>query len=242
MAEFPALPLWTDAYLADCDHLTDAEHGRYLMLLFCLWRAPRQRIPNDNAWLARKFRRTEEAVIAELRPLIAELCHSTGNWITQKRLSREWKYVAAKQKNRSDGAKRFWQNKKTSCNATPPTPTPTPTPTPIKKESIDLPDWLSKEAWSGYVENRKAQKAEMTPRAEMLAIKTLDRLRAQGHDPAAVLDQSVQNGWKGLFLIKQEHTHGRTKQPTSTDRHLAGIASIVDDIRAGRTGGTQTGA
>src|SRR4051812_21801143 len=58
MAEFPALPLWTDAYLADCGHLSDAEHGRYFLLLMAMWRAPECRLPNDNDWLARRFRRS----------------------------------------------------------------------------------------------------------------------------------------------------------------------------------------
>ncbi len=42
--------------------------------------------------------------------------------------------------------------------------------------------------------------------------------------------------------MNRKPDNGRDRKPTSTDRHLAGIASIVDDIRAGRTGGRQTGA
>ena len=40
MATFPALPLWTDAYLSDTDHLTFEEHGVYLRLLMMIWRNP----------------------------------------------------------------------------------------------------------------------------------------------------------------------------------------------------------
>jgi hypothetical protein len=40
MAEFPALPLWTDAYLGDTRHLSQSEHGAYLLLLITAWRTP----------------------------------------------------------------------------------------------------------------------------------------------------------------------------------------------------------
>src|SRR6266498_2784415 len=62
MAEFPALPLWTDAYIADTTHLSDAEHGRYLLMLMHLWRTPNKKFPNDDAWLARKFGRTADEI------------------------------------------------------------------------------------------------------------------------------------------------------------------------------------
>ncbi len=126
MAEFPAMPLWTDAYLADCGHLDDAETGRYLMILILLWRAPKQRFPNDDGWLARKFRRTEDAVRLQLRPLIAEFCLCSGNWITQDRLTREFAYVKSKSKKQSARAKARWDNEKHSCRGYAPTPTPTP--------------------------------------------------------------------------------------------------------------------
>ena len=136
MAKFPAMPWWTDAYLADCGHLDDAEHGRYLMILIHLWRAPGQRFPNDDVWLARKFRRSVEEVRAELRPLIKEFCSSDGNWITQGRLKREFAYVSASSARQSVRAKLRWDKEKgiSSGNAGSGN-APTPTPTPIKRET-----------------------------------------------------------------------------------------------------------
>jgi len=127
MAEFPAMPLWIDAYLADCGHLDDAEHGRYMMILMLLWRAPKQRFPNDDNWLARKFRRTEDAVRLQLRPLITEFCQCSGNWITQDRVLREYAYVRSKSKKQSARANARWNNEKPICRGNAPTPTPTPT-------------------------------------------------------------------------------------------------------------------
>lgn len=112
MAEFPALPLWTDAYLADCDHLTDAEHGRYLMLLMHMWRAPNRRFPNDDAWLARKFRRPVEQVVSDLRPLLAEFFQTDGNWLFHKRLEREWIRLSEMSRKQSERAKSRWEKEK----------------------------------------------------------------------------------------------------------------------------------
>jgi hypothetical protein len=38
MAEYPFLPLWTDAYFADTRHLTLEQHGAYLLLIIEAWR------------------------------------------------------------------------------------------------------------------------------------------------------------------------------------------------------------
>lgn len=112
MAEMPFFPLATDAFLADTDHLDDAERGRYVSLLIALWRAPQQRLPNDDAWLSRKFKRTPEEVATQLRPLIAEFCQNDGNWITQKRISKEFKRAQKSVKQRSDAAKARWIKEK----------------------------------------------------------------------------------------------------------------------------------
>jgi uncharacterized protein YdaU (DUF1376 family) len=53
MAEFPVLPIFTDAYLADTRHLTAAQHGAYLLLLMSAWRTKDCALPNDDNFLSR---------------------------------------------------------------------------------------------------------------------------------------------------------------------------------------------
>ncbi|MGI9492179.1 MAG: DUF1376 domain-containing protein [Geminicoccaceae bacterium] len=112
MAKFPAMPFWFDAYWLDCSHLTDAEHGRYLLVLKELWTAPQQRIPNDDEWLARKFRRPVEAMRSEIRPILTEFCECDGNWWRQNRLIDEMSYLLQKQSKQSARAKSRWNKEK----------------------------------------------------------------------------------------------------------------------------------
>lgn len=53
MAEFPALPIWTDAWLSDTRHLTAAEHGAYFLLIITAWRTHDCALPNEDKLLAR---------------------------------------------------------------------------------------------------------------------------------------------------------------------------------------------
>lgn len=77
-----------------------------------------------------------------------------------------------------------------------------------------LPDWMPMEAWEGFVEMRKQIKKPLkTERAINLAINTLDKLRAEGQNVAAVLDQSTMNSWLGLFPITE-----RRADPAKTQR------------------------
>ncbi len=105
MAEFPALPLYTDAYLADTRHLTTEEHGAYLLLLMCMWRTRGCALRDDDKLLARivgiSLRRWMKLrLVLEDFFLVAD-----GLW-QQKKLNLVYEAVAAKvEKNRANGAK-----------------------------------------------------------------------------------------------------------------------------------------
>lgn len=69
MAEFPALPLWTDAYLGDTTHLTTIEHGAYLLLLMTAWRTRDCALPDDDRLLAR-YARLNAQQWKRIRPIL----------------------------------------------------------------------------------------------------------------------------------------------------------------------------
>lgn len=174
MAEFPALPLFTDALLADCEHLSDAEMGVYLRILMYMWRAPECRIPNDSKWIARKFRRTVEQVETEVIPVLREFCSSDGNWWTQKRLKKEYGYVKKKSRKASASAKSRWNKEKDACerNATQQcdrnAPTPTPTPTTVRDTNVPLTEDMSSRSQAAIPTAKKVGDRKYTQEFEEL--------------------------------------------------------------------------
>ena len=68
-----------------------------------------------------------------------------------------------------------------------------------KTVAVVLPDWLDAALWAEFLAHRKGLKKPMTDFAQTLAFKLLERIRSAGHDPRASIEQSIFNGWQGLF-------------------------------------------
>jgi hypothetical protein len=67
---------------------------------------------------------------------------------------------------------------------------------------FELPDWVSVEDWNEYVEHRKDIKRPLTDKAKKLAIAELKKLKQNGEIIKNVIDQSILNGWAGLFPVR----------------------------------------
>lgn len=65
-----------------------------------------------------------------------------------------------------------------------------------------VPEWIPKETWLQFKEFRIRKKAPLTDLAIKKTISELEKLRSEGHDPQAVLEQSVYRGWTGVFPIR----------------------------------------
>lgn len=115
LAEFPSLPLFTDAFLADAGHLDDAGMGRYMRLLMLLWRSPGCRVPNDREWIAHKLGRAREHVDMLFWPLVLEFFQCDGHFISQKRLTKEFLYCRKRTGQQSKRAKSRWDKEKEAC-------------------------------------------------------------------------------------------------------------------------------
>ena len=73
---------------------------------------------------------------------------------------------------------------------------------------VEVPDWVPADAWAGFVENRKKIRHPLTSRAAKLVLAELVRLKASGHPPGAVLDQSTRNGWRDVFELRAGQASG----------------------------------
>lgn len=138
MAKFPALPLWTDAYLADTRHLTAEQHGAYLLLLMEAWRRPSCSLPDDDEMLARLACLSSErwAINRDIVMAFWKFDGRKKEW-TQSRLNDERLYVVKKSGLQRDKAANRWnKSKNTDAGTMPeampdgcPSDAPTPTPT-----------------------------------------------------------------------------------------------------------------
>lgn len=62
------------------------------------------------------------------------------------------------------------------------------------------------QAMIDFVEYRKKIKSPMTDRAVDLMIGKLDSMTADNNEKIAILEQSIVNGWKGVFPLRNENT------------------------------------
>ncbi|WP_439237536.1 replication protein [Klebsiella quasipneumoniae] len=69
--------------------------------------------------------------------------------------------------------------------------------------AVQLPDWLSAEIWSSWVAYRRDLKKPIKSQQTVTqAISLLDRCRQNGYSPDEIINQSIANGWQGLFEPK----------------------------------------
>lgn len=142
MAEFPALPLFTDAYLGDTRHLSTIEHGAYLLLLIVAWRSKETCLPDDDAKLA-KYVGMTRGQWARISPTIREFFTANNGSLYQSRLTDEANRVrqvrdsqaaagraSALKRNGRHSTERIAKREQSDMLSTNQNPTPSPIPIP----------------------------------------------------------------------------------------------------------------
>ena len=80
-------------------------------------------------------------------------------------------------------------------------PTTKPQSAPTKAATLpEIPDWLPANTWQAFIDYRKAKRKPLTPQAAALTLRDLDKARAFGHDPVALIETAIANGWTGCVF------------------------------------------
>lgn len=83
---------------------------------------------------------------------------------------------------------------------------------------IKLPDWVDLNVWCDFTTYRKQIKKPMTLRAKELLISKLEGMKENGDNPNEVLEQSIMNGWQGIFPLKKD----ARKKTIDPDKYIKG--------------------
>jgi hypothetical protein len=96
-------------------------------------------------------------------------------------------------------------------------PTEPPKPkVPKSLDEIELPAWIPESLWGRWLDHRKGIKAALTPRAAVQTLEGLAKAKGFGHDPQALMETAIVNGWRGCVFEKHlkpvQETHSRAGQ------------------------------
>jgi hypothetical protein len=93
------------------------------------------------------------------------------------------------------------------------------------KDTPAMPAWFNLLLWAAFKEMRVAKKDPLTPMAEDLMMRRIELLRQQGHDPTAVIEQSIRNGWKDVYPLKgDQNARPSITKPSTVDILREGTA------------------
>ena len=119
MAEFPHMPLSTDAYLADTTHLRPIEHGVYLMLLMVAWRMPgTPRLPNDDRLLAKYAGVNRSTWVSMRETILAFWQLGDDGFLTQKKQLKVHQHVQKVSREAREKSAKRWGPKPLKDNVT----------------------------------------------------------------------------------------------------------------------------
>jgi uncharacterized protein YdaU (DUF1376 family) len=119
MSQAPAMPVFTDALIGDTTHLSTEEFGAYCLILFATWRNSGMAFPDDDRRMARICRVSEARWMSKLRSALAGFFDLSNKTWRQKRLEKEWNFVAEKVRTNRENGKRGGRPKPLTNNDPP---------------------------------------------------------------------------------------------------------------------------
>jgi len=93
------------------------------------------------------------------------------------------------------------------------------------------PHWLDLEIWDEFKKHRKKVKKPMTEFAEKKMLIKLGKLKDEGHDPNKLLEESLINGWQGVFEPKKQT---QPKYLSADERARLNTSWLDEEIKKSR--------
>ena len=238
-------------YLGDTRHLTTEQHGAYLLLLMCMWRAGGS-LPDDPAKLARMASMSSRRWDAICGPIM-DLFRAENGAITQKRLTDELNFSVQKRKAKSFSGKLGVKAKSlkthkagiASANSSLKQSEPEPD---IRKESSFLIVSEFESFWSAYplkvakIAGRKAYLSAVKNTPHATIMEGVSRLNAEARDTRFIPHASTWlNGqrWQDEIIERKPDVHSlnpdarRTAREENYRRAITGFASVAGPIGDG---------
>lgn len=248
MSGKPWYAFYPDKYARETAHLTFVQDAAYRRMLDNYYQREKALPPkvDDVHRVARASTREEKQAVSTVLAEFFKL--KDDGWHNEKAdeellkaaaVSAKRSHAANKRHCKTDAnAHAIADNLQPVCDAIAHTSTLTETglepdgskPKARERAPAPLPTGVAQQLWQDFRDHRRRLRAPMTPRAESILLRQIEELREQGHDPTAMIEQSIARGWKGIFAGDGD---GKRRKQTATDSHLAGIAELIREGREG---------
>jgi len=229
-------------YRKDTAHLTLLEHGIYRQLLDTYYR-DEQPLCHDIAKLMRSHSVRSPDEQQALQNVLTDFFVLTEKGFIHTRCDKELERLYGKSASARASAMARWgkRNKESDANALRPVcesdangmlpnnPITHKPNNPIQSKGAGqvLPEWLPVNEFKAFLDHRKSKRSALTPHAQKLLIEKLLVLQTNGQDLVAVLNQSILNGWSGVFPLKAEFANkgnALTQHNAEVMRDFVGVA------------------
>ena len=97
---------------------------------------------------------------------------------------------------------------------------------------IPLPAYIDADLWAEYVQQRKKDKKEMSPRSELGRLKRLIELKDAGHCPNACIEEALNAHWLDFYVPRDKAIERAASTAVQSTRATIEAARLTPDERA----------
>jgi len=84
-------------------------------------------------------------------------------------------------------------------------------------QTPDLPYFIDPGLWASFLQHRKEIRHKVTPTTRTFLFKKLQRLNDNGQNVNRCIEQSLEEGWRGIFAIKEKLLPDQLTVPRDND-------------------------